>query len=113
MKTMRFPRLTAVTLAVFSMAVMAQDAELPTGVEAPAEPVVVPEYQPDLTEPQVIIRGDEDEVIYEYRVNGEIVEIKVVPSVGPAYYLVPADSGGWERTRESRTRIPSWVIFRW
>ncbi|WP_091812717.1 DUF2782 domain-containing protein [Marinobacter mobilis] len=113
MKTMRFPCLSAMTLALFSLTALAQEADLPTGVEAPEEPVVVPEYQPDLAEPQVVIRGGEDEVIYEYRVNGEIVEIKVVPAIGPAYYLVPADSGGWQRTRESRTRVPSWVIFRW
>lgn len=113
MKTFRFPRLTTLMLALFPLSGLAQQADLPTGIDAPADPVVVPEYQPDMTEPEVVIRGGEDQVVYEYRVNGEIVEIKVVPSVGPAYYLVPADSGGWERTRESRTRIPSWVIFRW
>ncbi|WP_394373266.1 DUF2782 domain-containing protein [Marinobacter xestospongiae] len=96
------------------LAVQAQQAaDLPTDVEPSGEPVVVPEYQPEPGEPQVVIRGGEDQVVYEYRVNGEVVEIKVVPSTGPAYYLVPADGGGWARTSESDTLIPSWVIFRW
>ena len=39
--------------------------------------------------------------------------IKVVPEVGPEYYLVPADGGGWIRETESDMLVPSWVIFRW
>lgn len=54
----------------------------------------------------------ENEVFYEYRVNGQLMEIKVVPNVGPEYYLVPS-GGGWIQDTESDLLIPSWVIFRW
>ena len=81
--------------------------------EAPDEPVVMPEYQPDASTSEIVIRPGEDVVYYEYRVNGEIREIKVVPDAGPSYYLVPADGGGWIREGETSLLIPSWVLFRW
>ncbi|MEQ9545807.1 MAG: DUF2782 domain-containing protein [Marinobacter sp.] len=82
-------------------------------VETPKEPVVVSDYQPSSEGPQIVIRPGEEEVFYEYRVNGQLVEIKVVPQVGPEYYLVPADGGGWIREDETDMLVPSWVIFRW
>lgn len=64
---------------------------------------------------QVTIRpGDKGEVLHEYRVNGQVVEIKVVPKVGPPYYLVPAEGGdGYIRLDRSQLLIPKWVLFRW
>lgn len=64
-------------------------------------------------EPQIVIRYEKESTFYEYRVNGVLTEIKVVPKVGPAYYLVPADGGGWIREEKSQLLVPSWVIFRW
>ncbi|MDL0432430.1 DUF2782 domain-containing protein [Marinobacter sp. TBZ242] len=82
-------------------------------VETPREPLVVSDYQPSSEGPQVVIRPGENEVFYEYRVNGQLMEIKVVPEVGPEYYLVPADGGGWIRENETDMLVPSWIIFRW
>ncbi len=65
------------------------------------------------SEPQITIRHDDDKTLYEYRINGVLTEIKVVPKVGPAYYLVPAEGGGWIREDKSQLLVPSWVIFRW
>ncbi len=112
MKTLRIPGFS-LPLVALSMAAAGQPADLPEGVAVPEAPVIAPEYRSAPQEPQVIIRGGEQQVIYEYRVNGEIVEIKVVPKVGPPYYLVPADGGGWSRTSQSRILVPSWVIFSW
>lgn len=82
-------------------------------VETPSQPLVVSDYQPSADGAQIVIRPGENEVFYEYRVNGQLVEIKVVPEVGPEYYLVPADGGGWIRESETDMLVPSWVIFRW
>jgi hypothetical protein len=83
-------------------------------VEAPDEPVIISDYQPPGSEAQIVIRpGEGKEVFYEYRVRGELVEIKVVPEVGPEYYLVPAEGGGWIRASETDLLVPSWVLFRW
>ncbi|ARU55051.1 MAG: DUF2782 domain-containing protein [Pseudomonadales bacterium] len=69
---------------------------------------------PDPGEPQITIRHGEEKTFYEYRQNGVLVEIKVVPKIGPVYYLVPADSGeGWIREDKSQLLVPSWVIFKW
>lgn len=104
-----------VVSALLCMPVVAQqsgglDEEV---VETPKEPVVVSDYQPSSEGPQIVIRPGEEVVFYEYRVNGQLVEIKVVPEVGPEYYLVPADGGGWIREDQTEMLVPSWVIFRW
>ncbi|PCM43133.1 DUF2782 domain-containing protein [Marinobacter sp. ANT_B65] len=84
-----------------------------TVVETPREPVVISDYQPSSDGAQIVIRPGDDKVFYEYRVNGQLMEIKVVPEVGAEYYLVPADGGGWIRETDSDMLIPSWVLFRW
>ncbi|MDX1451030.1 MAG: DUF2782 domain-containing protein [Oleiphilaceae bacterium] len=66
-----------------------------------------------ISEPQITIRHEDKKTYYEYRVNGILKEIKVVPAVGPAYYLVPDDGGGWIREERSNVLIPKWVIFKW
>ncbi len=59
--------------------------------------------------------GGQGDVIYEYRVNGQIKEIRVVPKIGKPYYLVPSDTKGgvYIRMDSSQLLIPSWVLFRW
>lgn len=130
MKRLATCGLLAATLAWAATPALAQDQEpeipdqqrqpppqerelLDQKVEPPEEPVVVSDYQPDPDEPQVVITAGEDATFYEYRVNGELREIKVVPDVGPPYYLVPAEGGGWIRQDETELLVPSWVIFRW
>lgn len=67
------------------------------------------------TEPSIIITHSEDKTFYEYSLNGQILEIKVVPKVGPTYYLVPHNEHkeGFQRQGESSLVIPKWVIFSW
>lgn len=105
----------ALLLASLPLAALAQDSGAldETPVATPKEPVVISDYQPASEGPQIVIRPGENEVFYEYRVNGQLMEIKVVPKVGAEYYLVPADGGGWIRETESDMLVPSWVIFRW
>lgn len=109
------PELIACSALLLSLAgspALAQESG--ESMKTPDEPVVVSDYQPPGSEAQIVIRpGDGKEVFYEYRVNGELLEIKVVPEVGPEYYLVPADGGGWIRESETDLLVPSWVLFRW
>jgi len=83
-----------------------------TFVETPTQPVIISDYQSSNAGTQIVIRSGENEVYYEYRVNGQVMEIKVVTPNGPEYYLVPAD-GGWARESETGVLVPSWVLFRW
>jgi len=64
-------------------------------------------------QPDIVIREEEDKTFYEYRVNGVLKEIKVVPKVGPVYYLVPASGEGWIREDRSQMLVPKWVLFEW
>ncbi len=78
-------------------------------------PVSAAEPQYSEEEPEIIIRkGKEGQVYYEYMVNGEITEIKVVPENGKPYYLVPAEGhDGYIRLDRSQLLVPKWVLFRW
>ena len=39
--------------------------------------------------PDVVIIAEEDKMIYEFRQNGELRMIRIVPTFGKPYYLVP------------------------
>ena len=67
----------------------------------------------DPNEPKITIRSGENKTFYEYRVNGILKEIKVVPDIGPEYYLVPVDGEGWIREERSTVLVPKWVLFEW
>jgi Protein of unknown function (DUF2782) len=64
-------------------------------------------------EPQIVIRNEDNKTFYEYRINGVLKEIKVVPKIGPTYYLVPDDGNAWIREDRSQVLVPSWVLFEW
>ncbi|TBW52208.1 DUF2782 domain-containing protein [Marinobacter halodurans] len=76
-------------------------------------PVRASEYKPSPDAPEVVIRPGKDATYYEYRVNGELKEIRVKPKVGPVYYLVPADDGGFIRQDGSQLVVPKWILFQW
>jgi Protein of unknown function (DUF2782) len=60
-----------------------------------------------------IVEG-EDRTIYEYRNNGILVMIKVVPKVGRPYYMVPADgTAHYEDLDFKKDLYPQWVILEW
>jgi len=68
-------------------------------------------------EPEVRIIKRNDAVIYEYRVNGRLYKVKVVPRVGPPYYLYDRDGNGSLESRrlplEPAPVVPNWMIHSW
>ncbi len=66
-------------------------------------------------EPEITIRQEADRTIEEYRVNGQLYAIKVIPKVGEPYYLVDSEGDGQLDKRQERGRllIPSWILFKW
>ena len=62
----------------------------------------------------IIIRPGEQRTIHEYRVNGMLYSIKVIPKVGKPYYLVAVDNAGnFVRSNRPQMLIPSWKILEW
>ena len=60
----------------------------------------------------VTIIAGQNRTIYEYRQNGVLRQIKVVPRIGRPYYLVPADETRAFSDLENAGRlVPRWTII--
>lgn len=93
----------------------------------PAEPTLEPVPEPppipervqsgEILEPEVTIIQREDVTIHEYRLNGRLYAVRIVPDNAPPYYLVDADGDGELETRRKELTpeilIPQWVLFSW
>ena len=75
---------------------------------------------PDLSadpamEPQVTIKKGDEETIEEYRVNGQLYMINVIPRIGKPYFLLNKRSPVGEIHRgdmESGVSVPMWQLYR-
>ena len=86
--------------------------------EVMEKPPVIPEplesgdsIEPDIT----IIQGD-DRTVEEYRVNGQLYMIKVIPDIGKPYYLMDADGDGNLETKRWELgdgAVPNWILLEW
>jgi hypothetical protein len=66
-------------------------------------------------EPQVTITPPKDAVIEEYRVGNKLYMIKIIPKVGPPYYLIDDQGDGKfvrQESLDSGFRPPRWVLHR-
>lgn len=68
-------------------------------------------------EPQVTIIRREYDMVEEYRVNGVLKMVKIIPDFGPAYYLVDNDGDGILETSrfavDANSQVPQWILFSW
>jgi len=67
-------------------------------------------------EPEVTIRQEDSRTVHEYRINGRLYMVKIVPRIGPPYYLMDTDGDGEMDTREDDPNgvvLPQWILFRW
>ena len=63
--------------------------------------------------PDVTLIETEQRVVYEYRQNGLLRMIKIVPKRGKPYYLVPRDPArGLGTIEEADALVPQWEIIR-
>jgi hypothetical protein len=112
--------ITALILGLNTGVVLAQQSAQSTAGRAevpPPPPMVESEIVPDGATPDVRIVEKEDGSVHEYRLNGRLYAIKVVPSVGKPYFLVDSNGDGDFDTRRREIGggllIPSWVLLRW
>lgn len=107
-----------VILTCLSLPLWAED-ERPFDLEDVPEPPTLPDpvESGEPIEPQVTIIQRDDATVEEYRVNGVLYMVKIIPVVGPAYYLVDRDGDGQLESRVNDiTRdipVPQWLIFSW
>ncbi len=82
-----------------------------------AEPPPPVDENGEVIEPEVTIREEGGRTIHEYRVNGQIYMLKIVPARGPAYYLMDLDGDGqFDEVRgddPGQIVVPQWILFRW
>lgn len=65
-------------------------------------------------EPDVTIRQEGERTVEEYRVNGFLYAVKVIPKNGKPYFLVRADGdSNFIRADQPDMLIPAWEIFSW
>jgi len=71
----------------------------------------------DLMEPEVTITKRDNAVVHEYRMNGQLYMVKIIPSRGYPYYLMDTDGDGLLESRYKQIDpalvVPRWMIFRW
>ena len=83
-------------------------------ISAPPPPPPLQSGEP--LEPEVTIRRTEREVVYEYRLNGELYMVRVQPRVGPPYHFVDIDGDGALEYRPGEPvqhGINQWLLFQW
>jgi hypothetical protein len=89
------------------------------------EPATVPEV-PDLPlpvqsgeemEPDITITRKGQETIQEYRRNGQLYMIKIIPQIGPPYYMMDTNGDGQMDVRKNdmdkNTNINMWHLLDW
>lgn len=78
---------------------------------AAAPPAMAASGETSVRGPDVTIIAEEERVIYEYRQNGQLRMVRVVPTLGRPYYLVPRDqTRGFGDLERADMLLPSWVI---
>jgi len=75
-------------------------------------PAEVPELGTSGLEPEVTITTKGKEIHEEYRLNGRLYMIKIIPKKGKPYYLIDNEGNGKFRRSdlEPQIAIPTWVI---
>lgn len=105
-------------LVCFAASPLLAEEQLPELQPLP-EPPPIPErvHSGETLKPEVTIIKRKDATVEEYRANGLLYAIKVIPTKGKPYFLVDTDGDGELETRrsdlESNLLIPSWVLIRW
>jgi hypothetical protein len=68
--------------------------------------------QEELKGPDVVIIEGDERAVYEYRQNGQLRMIRIVPKTGKPYYLVPMDqSRNFGDLERAETLVKQWVLI--
>ena len=90
------------------------DTPLDTRIDpAPSPAAIFPSGPPsEFRGPDVTLIAGEERTVHEYRHNGQLRMIKVVPKRGKPYYLVPRDhTRGWGDLEQADALQAEWVLW--
>jgi len=106
----------ALSLIVLSSTLYAQEPDRLAPVPEPPE-LPMPVQSGETLEPDITIIRRGKKTIQEFRKNGVLYMVKIVPAAGPAYYLLDTDGdGNMDVRRSDLTRgaqVNQWKIFEW
>lgn len=86
----------------------------PPNADAPLPPKV--QDQDQQIQPQVIIRQEDNRTVHEYSAGGRVYMVKIIPDVGPSYYLIDTTGNGdfeSDQTHMEPVRPAYWRLFEW
>lgn len=90
-------------------------ADLAPVPEPPELPKQVQDDEP--MEPDITIIRKEKKTIQEFRKNGKLYMVKIIPDVGPPYYFIDTDGDGKLDVRKNDMdrglNINQWKILEW
>lgn len=67
---------------------------------------------PEFRGPDITLIASEERTVYEFRQNGQLRMIKVVPKFGKPYYLAPRDpTTGFGDLEQADSLIAEWVLW--
>ena len=74
-------------------------------------PCARPARPPEFRGPDITLIASEERSVYEFRQNGQLRMIKVVPKFGKPYYLAPRDpTTGFGDLEQADSLIAEWVL---
>lgn len=103
---------------LFALPVFAVDDRPPDLVEIPEAPEPpLPVQSGEEMEPDITIIRKGKSTVQEYRRAGKLYMIKVIPDVGPPYYMVDSNGDGKVDVRRSDldrdSNVNMWKILEW
>ena len=105
-----------ISFILFSYASFADQDQSVAAVPEPPE-MPMPVQSGETLEPDITIIRKGKKTIQEFRKNGQLYMVKVIPTVGPAYYFIDTDGDGTMDVKGSDldkgSQINQWKIFEW
>ena len=102
------------TLLFAASTAWSEESALLPAPEAPPSPPPVASGEP--LEPEITIVKSEKGTVRQYRVNGQIYMVEVIPVAGEPYYLLDTNGDGELDSQADHIKnisVPQWVLFSW
>lgn len=107
--------LTLSLILITNISTAEQRQDLTPAPEPPELPM--PVQSGETLEPDITIIRKGKKTIQEFRKNGELYMVKIIPVAGPAYYLIDTDGDGNMDVRgndlDKGMKINQWKLFEW